>query len=912
MLLDFLKKVLPEGLVVIAKPGSKGFVQEVCADLESAAAMAAKFDAQGKDCYFGLGSLIAPFQIRESDGKKEIRVGTNISQFKCLFLDLDVEAGNEKKYASQADAILALKGFCKDEQFPAPLIVNSGGGIHAYWPFDEPISAYDWRELAQVFKSALAEYGLKADPVVTADSSRVLRVVGTHNYKNGMKRPVEILRNAEPYTVQEIKDAVARLAEKYKVSTVVRVPRAVAPESILGSNTDTNIPETPNEIARVQAILDATDANCDYEQWRNTIWGLADLKWECGLAMAVAWSLTSVGPKRHGLEYIQTLYDKFDPAGGITARSLFHLAPTSVPDPVIVVDPVTGVTTTVPAPVYKPPFPYGLDEKGQIILRPPEKPVEVIYKYEIRPVRRTRSERDNVDSVTWEVYHPKTGWKEFSMKQSLLARLDAFHAALFDISIIVNPTQLKLLVGFMSAYIKQLQNEAQIEQLFSRVGWRDDNTKFVYGDIIFNRDGTSTTHRLSEEIKAEIPGLCRHGDLDGWKQAIQFYNAPDHEAHRFLLYCGFGAPLLHMTGHKGVLVNGSGDSGAGKTTVISAAASIYGHPIDFLINGTKGGTTNNALYAKLAAYNNLPFGLDEITLIDPKVLGEFAMQVNQGTGKTRLIRTGAISTLVQTWATIVLTSANTDIYATLSQSRADAGAEAMRVLQIPFDTPSSRSKIEADAFLRELKDHHGVAGIVFLQYITENYEVIKTRIIAAVQAVDSQAHITAAERFWSGAIASAYVGALAARYLGLLENFPVEKDIEWVIRKLSVSRKSLKDEISSPRELFSEYLEARLASTLVVTQTLKANVAPRIEQLPRNSLTIRHEVDAQRMLIMKSDFKDFCKEMGGNYGAVQADLITRKILLNANKQVILGKGTDLSKGQVRCWEIDLKQLQEGN
>ena len=92
MTIEFLKKVLPEGLIVIATPAGKGFKQVVCSTVEEAAAQADKLDASGKDCYFGLGSLIEPFVMGTKDGEpgKEIRVGRNIANMRCLYIDLDV------------------------------------------------------------------------------------------------------------------------------------------------------------------------------------------------------------------------------------------------------------------------------------------------------------------------------------------------------------------------------------------------------------------------------------------------------------------------------------------------------------------------------------------------------------------------------------------------------------------------------------------------------------------------------------------------------------------------------------------------------------------------------------------------------------------------------------------------------
>ena len=932
MTLDFLRKVLPDGLIVIARPAAaKGFVQVVCKSLEEAAEQAQKFDALGKDCYFGLGSLIEPFVLEDRNGKevKAVRVGSNISQLKCLFIDLDVEAGSPKKYGSQIEAVTALRQFCRDTSFPAPMLVSSGGGIHAYWPFDKAVAADQWRTLAQAFKAVLAVYGLKADPTRTADASSVLRVVGTHNYKNGGKRPVELVKDVSPYPRKQILLAVMGLVEKYGIE-VQSTTMTKAPASVLGGNME-----------RVYEPSDFNKAVSNCAQLRELVrtGGDSEPTWYAGLAIArhssdphVAATLISkaypgydetemkrklyqleekgIGPATCGQFKIvnPALCDGCIHAGKITSPiQLGHEVLRHIPITVEVDDGFGGV---VEKDVSNYPFPYHKNNKGQIYLKGEgAEAVTIVHDYDLKPVRRTHSERFGVESTVWQVEQPLLGAVEFTVEQSMLAKPEALHGLLLSKGLYVNPGRIKLLVSYMIAYIKELQKTEVTEQLFSRLGWREDNTKFVLGDTIYSADGTATPHALSPEIKAEVPGLRRSGDLDGWKEAIQFYNADGHEAHRFMLYCGFGSPLLHMTGHKGVIVNGTGAPGAGKTTAIGAAASIYGHPVDLLFNGTRAGSTVNAMYSSLSAYNNIPFGMDEITRIEPKILGDFALSVSQGMGKMVNTRAGMLSHNRPSWATMVLTSANTDVYIALGQSRSDAAAEAMRVLQIPFEVPKSHTKTSADQFLRDLKAHHGVAGQVFMPYITGNYSLVSQRIASVMALVDSKAAISSGERFWSGAIAAAFTGALIARKLGLLENFPIEHDFEWVIAQIASSRRSMVEHIASPKEILSEFLEARVGETLVISQTLKANIAPRVDQAPRGALCIRHEVDAEKIFIMRTEFKRYCVEIGANYGAIQSELEAIMVLVDRNRNMTLGKGTDFGKGQVRCWEIDLKRLQ---
>jgi hypothetical protein len=75
---------------------------------------------------------------------------------------------------------------------PKPYLVNSGGGVHAYWPLETPVSRDEWLPLAEQLKSICDDYNLYADPVVTADSARILRVPGTKNYKEEDPRLVKI------------------------------------------------------------------------------------------------------------------------------------------------------------------------------------------------------------------------------------------------------------------------------------------------------------------------------------------------------------------------------------------------------------------------------------------------------------------------------------------------------------------------------------------------------------------------------------------------------------------------------------------------------------------------------------------------------------------------------------------------
>ena len=146
--------------------------------IDEAERAASKFDNDGLDVYFALSTFKEPTN----------RKGDNAHELKALFLDLD--CGPSKEYRHTASSNEALRSFCKHLSLPRPTMVNSGRGVHVYWPLTEAVSAEQWLDAAETLKQACADNGLLADPAVTSDVARILRVPNTHNYKDDPPLPV--------------------------------------------------------------------------------------------------------------------------------------------------------------------------------------------------------------------------------------------------------------------------------------------------------------------------------------------------------------------------------------------------------------------------------------------------------------------------------------------------------------------------------------------------------------------------------------------------------------------------------------------------------------------------------------------------------------------------------------------------
>ena len=85
-------------------------------------------------------------------------------------------------------------------------------------------------------------------------------------------------------------------------------------------------PETPRQETMLRHQLTFVDADCDYETYRNVIWGIASTGWECAYQIALDWSLTAEYRfEEHTLDALFYSYDP-DRDDRITVGTIYHYA----------------------------------------------------------------------------------------------------------------------------------------------------------------------------------------------------------------------------------------------------------------------------------------------------------------------------------------------------------------------------------------------------------------------------------------------------------------------------------------------------------------------------------------------------------------------------------------------------------
>ena len=318
---EFLAKVLPQSgnyLLFLLK-GKKKFHQPFTS-IDAMASAIKKFNCSGHTVYHACGA----FYTGDS------RRADNVAYLRSFFLDLDCgreKADTGKGFIDKFNALIALRKFCGKLDLPKPTIIDSGGGLHAYWTLQDSIAADEWLVVARKLKQLTKFFKFPADDARTADRASVLRPVGATNFKYSPARQVKALHVADDvdFKIFQAKIVAAEPAlESCGVTSEIPVTKQVD-QNFLGMLAE---PETPENIQRVLDALSSIPADCNYEVWRDCVWSLLSTEWNCAARLATNWSSQS---NRHwergnGKEALQNLFTGFDPKKAGTLGTLFHHA----------------------------------------------------------------------------------------------------------------------------------------------------------------------------------------------------------------------------------------------------------------------------------------------------------------------------------------------------------------------------------------------------------------------------------------------------------------------------------------------------------------------------------------------------------------------------------------------------------
>ena len=950
----FLELLLPAtGILFTATPAPVGWYNVAHESIDSAIHHVNLLTFEGRPAYFAMASYEKKKywddSARNQDGthgRWRSRTQPNAKLIKSFYLDLDVEPGNPLKFDSKEHALTELRAFTKKVGLPRPMIVDSGGGIHAYWPLAAEVSTADWHPVAEQLKAICVHEGFHADRSLTSDHARVLRALGSYNTRRGA--PVVLLSESGTFSFADIKHRIEDYAHGHGIPLVAATSRhdalpGAGAAIILGDNLGaTNDPLNFDRIAfhcsQIGGQTATRGASTGEQLWRATLGvvkfcepqdlairavsdGHPDFDLGTAQTKIVNWS---TGPTKcaHFHELNPQTCEACPHWQKLTSPAQLGRQVVQAPAPEVQVATPTGITSvTLPTP----PTGYSRRSDGAVCRESEDKDGkvhhDVVCPYDLYPltIRSQMSEDTEVDERSvWRVHLPiKAGEppaaRDFDLPLGMLPDLRALSKHLSSKGIVLSGDQIKMTQHYMSAYLQKLAKEAGRASLYERLGWYDDHQSFVLGDRILHRDGTATAHPPSDAVKAVTKGMLKSaGTLAGWQAAMQFYNKPGYEGHRFFIYASLASPLFHMndTGNKGAVLCASGASGRGKTTCLKACSSVWGSPESLVTNGNKEGATTNALYSVMGTVHSLPFILDEVTERESDELRRLFLNVSQGEGKRRMGVDGVMKGKLDTWANLSLLSTNADTIAGIMGTGKDVEPHLMRLVNVEFAAVNTdaEGKIAADHFIRNLGQHYGHLGPIFMGIVIKEYEAIRRLYIRNVEKIDRMlaSSNASAERYWSAVVAACFTAAQIASKAGLLA-FPYEQDLQWMVGLLARQRETIRESTATPQELLVQFLDNYQRNTLVVSARNASNL-DNVVHRPSDALLVRVEADGQYIFISRPAIMEWCTTARMPFRWFEMQLESAGVIVKRNAQKTLGADTIYSRGQSRCWQVDATKL----
>lgn len=887
----FLESVLGEDgfYSVLAFNGGRG-TQKIYDSIDSIIHATTNLDNRGLNAFFGLATLST-----NKNRKQE-----NVKCLKSFFLDLD--CGQGKDYENQIDAIKDLRSFVTKLSLPKPVMVNSGNGIHVYWVLKEAIHPDEWLPVANQLKKVCVTHGLKADPAVTADTARVLRVPGTHNHKGGTPKQVTILGKGDIKYVDF--EHFSKLICGDIIPTPVKTDSAEnAFREALYSNYENSFKQ----------ILQKTIKGTGCAQLLNIVQNKENVSeplWRAGLSIAKfckdskkAIDVISIGHEGYDKQLTQEKVDlikgpyrceRFFEHNPNLCENCMHHKSDKITSPIMLGQTIKK-SSSDQVPKY--PQPYFRGANGGVYVRflnadgdPEDK---LIYHNDLYVVKRIH-DAELGESIVMRLHLPKDGVREFTVQLTAVTSKEELRKKLSEQGIAV--TRMEEIMKYTTTWVNHLQMTDKADEARRQFGWTDDNfDSFVLGNEEISKDEVKS-NPPSPATTGLFSSFEPKGTLEDWKDTLNFYNRDGFELHQFVVGTSFGSPLMKMSP-----INCAGfhiyskESGIGKTTAMLAAISVWGNPEELVMHKED---TYNTKMNRGEVYHNLPLYMDELTNMGGKELSNLAYQLTGGRQRGRMTSSSNTERYRgKPWSLLAVTTGNTSMVERISIIKAMPKAEAQRIMECRVKRHYFDTKEETDVFSACLQNNYGHAGKIYVKYIMNNLETVK-KLLSDVQIrVDEKAGLTAENRFWSILVSATLTGLIIAKRVGLI-NYDTKKVFTWAIQKLKDNKLQVEDMSISVEETLNDYIHEHWGNVLWIKSTddLRGQedgtaelVIP--ESLPRGKLVARYETDLQRAYLVPKPLKAWCGEQQINYSAFVQDLKTK---FGAKRtRMRLSKGTSM-------------------
>lgn len=845
--------------------------------------------------------------VEVAQSKKDTNIFVALSNFKghsrkaehaislrSFFVDLDV--GQKKEYSSKEEAIASLDNFVDSNQLPPPVVVDSGTGAHAYWFFNESVPADEWKIYATKFKEFCFNNGLKIDPVVTSDVSRVLRCPDTFNHKTSIPSPTKVLRWSDftsDFAVWKdfLGGVEVPLEEIVKREKITDLGRQMAGHNNYSS-----------EFAKIATKSLDEDSNEGCLQMRHIInnrTALPEPLWYAGLSIAQhcidrdeAIHLLSQDYEGYNKEATENkanqtqdkpqscaTFNTINPGvcdgcihfnkitNPLSLGKTFIASPTTDEPVHNEIIPVAGgvpmVTTKLHGLppeingykrganggiIYKPAPTY--DANGELI----EEKEQIVTTYDLYPTKRIYSTTQG-DCMMMVTEMPNDKSREFMLPFSSVYDGNELRKVLSMNGVLFDPltSQWKYIMSYIIKWGQYLIAKGSAEVMRNQMGWTEDHEAFVVGGIEINREGKESNSPTSPLCRGIAKHLIKTGEYDTWKLSANKLNTEGLEVHAFVMLTGFSSILMPYTSTSGVTMCLTGDTGAAKTASLYACLSVWGNPKDLSVLDA----TENGMTGRYLALHNIPFGLDEVGNIHGKTLSQLIHKVSQGKAKIRMqASVNAEREHELSAALVAIFTSNHSLYDKLAILKKDPNGEVARLIEIYM----RKAKILADdpsegrAIFDPFRTNYGWAGPEFVKELMKyTRSEIEAKIAVWVNKFKKDFGDDTAFRFYENLVAVTMVSSELAAKADI-----VHLDTQRIYKKIVSEMIDIRDNVVKTnsvnyQSLIGEFLHLNNSNTLIIN-------GGHVTTEPRNTLVVRLDMDKKELCLSKPAFRKFLTE----------------------------------------------------
>ncbi len=978
---DFLRAIVPpEGIkyLGVLSPDRERPAHYQYNNVGQMAEAAAQWDAKGAEVYFALSSYAPPVQATDKQGNLVFHEDTRPKMLKrtaklalwtkSFWVDLDCGAG--KPYPDQDAAFEGLTNFIAASECPfQPVVVNSGGGLHCYWPLDTAINATSWQGWAKQWRKVLTHFELHSDPQRDTDVASILRVPGTTNRKLSYGRPVEIRQEGEVAPAVAFFQWLAGHARTIKVEVPAKRKSAdglgVLPSFLAGDDevnaelaSRAQLPKSSaHEIVKHCAqlrMVASVRGNVVEPVWRAML-GLVKHCSE-GEALAHEWSSGhpeynaadtdaklegwTAGPATCAVfrEHNPSLCEGCPHAGNIT--SPIQLGVQLVERQALqVYVPVAAGEEQVQEVVL--PRGYIYDGSNNTLCRQVRNEDGV---YENVPFARTlfhgvtriRTTEGKYE-MRFRVYPDGRAPREFTVPTGEITAGGATLTKLLgDYEVI--PTLNKGAATFRHAYlideVARLQKEGLEMVTFNQFGWQEEGTAFLLGDRLYRASGVTEVLLADGLAQRKEVGLMPGADAARWSELVQeLYGMDQMEPYQYAFAASFGSALVDFFGtdYHGAALCFTGGTGDGKTAASLAAVSVWGKADEMKLAQVEGATWTARIH-RHGAYKSLPLLHDELSTMSADEARRLLYAIANGQGRARMDNTGLVERDPPKWKSHSIITSNTHLNELVSTGKGGDIATAVRNFEVQMEDYST-IKHPRPWFAprhKELLDHGGAAGEVFVKFLVSHRKEVYEKLVAVESLLIKKLPVLGSDtrfRMYRMHAQASFTAFLLAKSLKLL-SFDANKLFSWIIahtgRLCDMAAEA--DDVKKT-SMFTQMV-SDLAHRTLVTYNFLDN---RTTQMPEDpAYPVRGDVAARyilgthnmpagqawyagKLLVSARALREWAQERGVRTKAVLEDAASLGIYMDGDDvqtMFVLTRGTTIPGGQHRCYVFDVTKLDD--